>query len=178
MLTRRPVLGEDRGAAAVEFAILFVLFVAIVLGTVTAGAAWNQKVNMTNTAREATRYGATLSFSAAGGSPANLAPWYEAVMDYAQTSAGGDLDPGVDDRVICVAYNAGSGGWRRGAVRGSGTVPGGNGSNQPCFAESPSLTGPRVQVYVGRAASISFVLGSVDTNVGGRSVTRYEAVTS
>jgi Flp pilus assembly protein TadG len=57
----------DGGAAAVEFALLLPLFFMLVFGMISAGIALSRQISLTQAAREASRYGATLSFPGAGG---------------------------------------------------------------------------------------------------------------
>jgi Flp pilus assembly protein TadG len=65
----------DEGAAAVEFALLFPIFMILAMGTIAVGTAFSRQLNVTQAAREASRYGATYDVTAAGG----LASWLTAV---------------------------------------------------------------------------------------------------
>ena len=58
--TRRLRARGDDGAALVEFALVFPLLAMLLLGMVTAGFAYNQKLAITNGVREGSRFGATL----------------------------------------------------------------------------------------------------------------------
>lgn len=49
-------LRSERGAAAVEFALVVPLLLAIVLGTIELGRAYNAQISLTHAARETTRY--------------------------------------------------------------------------------------------------------------------------
>jgi Flp pilus assembly protein TadG len=47
---------NERGAAAVEFAILLPLLLMLVLGTIEFGRAYNAQITLTNAARDGVRY--------------------------------------------------------------------------------------------------------------------------
>jgi Flp pilus assembly protein TadG len=47
--------GSERGAAAVEFAILLPLLLMLVLGTIEFGRAYNAQITLTNAARDGVR---------------------------------------------------------------------------------------------------------------------------
>jgi Flp pilus assembly protein TadG len=51
----RPGLGDDRGAAAVEFAILLPLILLLLLGIIDFGRLYNARLTVTHSAREAVR---------------------------------------------------------------------------------------------------------------------------
>jgi Flp pilus assembly pilin Flp len=50
---------DERGAAAIEFAIVLIPLVAILLGVVTGGLAYTQSIGLTNAVREGSRFGAS-----------------------------------------------------------------------------------------------------------------------
>jgi Flp pilus assembly protein TadG len=79
--------GQDEGAAAVEFALLFPIFMILALGLINGGLAFSRQINVTQAAREASRFGATYSVTAAG----DLATWLTAV-DNATCQAAGNGD--------------------------------------------------------------------------------------
>jgi Flp pilus assembly protein TadG len=66
---------RDEGAAAVEFALLFPIFMILALGIINGGFAFSRQINVTQAAREASRYGSTYSVTAAGG----LTNWLNSV---------------------------------------------------------------------------------------------------
>jgi len=61
-LARRP----DRGASAVEFALVMPLLLMILFGLITTGLAFSDHLSATNATREASRYGAASDVSSAG----------------------------------------------------------------------------------------------------------------
>ena len=57
-ISRRQLRRGERGASAVEFALIIPLVVMLLIGTVTAGLVYADHVSVTNAAREGARYGA------------------------------------------------------------------------------------------------------------------------
>jgi Flp pilus assembly protein TadG len=55
---------DERGASAVEFALLIPLVVMLLFGTMSAGLAYSDHVAVTNAAREGARYGAAADAAA------------------------------------------------------------------------------------------------------------------
>jgi hypothetical protein len=116
---RARACAGQRGAAAVEFALIAPLFFMIVFGMFSGGLLYNERSQLTFASREATRYGSTLpvgqKFSgavnadlstgclvdAAGTVDGRL--WACNVAKAAITAAGGDLGTAVPNRLICVA---------------------------------------------------------------------------
>src|SRR5690349_16299174 len=92
----------DEGASAVEFALIFPIFMTLALGTIAAGTAFSKQINVTQAAREASRYGATYDMLATPGG--TVADWLTAVDSAATAAAGAANNPigGYDYR--CVAY--------------------------------------------------------------------------
>ena len=87
----------DRGAAIVEMAMVLVLLVMLIVGTVTAAIAFSSDNSIQNAAREASRFGATLP-------DAGTLDWFTDVRDVARAAALGDLDATVAGEQICVAF--------------------------------------------------------------------------
>jgi Flp pilus assembly protein TadG len=143
----------ERGSVLVEFVILFPLVIALALGILSYGAAHGQKLAMTNAAREAARYGATL--------PASTPNWLQKVEDVAVASATGDLNAGVPGRSICIALNTGTG-WT-------------SSTGSPCFDDGRPATDARVQVLAARTGSLDAFFFSRSVNLTGRAVVRFEA---
>ena len=166
----RPPRG-DGGAAAVEFALLFPLFIAIVFGIINMGFAFNQKINLTQTAREASRYGATLSLKAsAAGNTGTVDTWLAKVRDVALSAGGSDLAATRAGRYICVAYVTAA------TTKSLTTGSGGPSASAPCYTDG--RTDDRVQVVVRSETVLDFLLFGGDITVGSESVTRYEATSS
>jgi Flp pilus assembly protein TadG len=82
---------SDDGAAAVEFALLFPIFMVLALGMINGGLAFSRQINVTQAAREASRFGATYDVTAAGG----LSNWLADVDNAACLAAGNGNGCGV-----------------------------------------------------------------------------------
>jgi len=155
----------ERGAAAVEFALLFPLFLVIVFGVINMGFGFNQKINLTQAAREASRYGATLSFEAAGG---DVDDWLQKVTDVAISAGGNDLDVTRAGRYVCVAHVDSDG-----VIKSKVTGTGGPASGALCVADG--RTDSRVQVVVRSQTVIDFIFMGGTIEIGSDSVTHFEA---
>jgi Flp pilus assembly protein TadG len=164
---RRPV-GDDRGAAAVEFALLFPLFLIVVFGIINFGFAFNQKINLTQAAREASRFGATLSLKAsAANNTGTVDTWLAKVRDVAVSAGGADLAASRPGRYVCVAYVTA-------AQTKSLTVgTGGPAASQRCYNDN--RTDDRVQVVLRSDTAIDLPLVPAPNVIGSESVTRFEA---
>ena len=192
---RRRVERGERGVALVEFALVFPVFMTLVLGMFSGGLAYNRKNTLINAAREGARYGATLSpASLPLSSPlsAGIDEWVTYVADAVQQNAEGDLRNGVVGRTICVAYY-----WPAGDANGA--VPhkekshkitrpatgtdtivaagdfGPNSSITPCFTDGRPATEKRVQVRVTRTSPINLLFFDIPVTLTAESVTRFEA---
>lgn len=104
---------RDEGAAAVEFALLFPIFMILAMGTISAGMAFSRQINLTQAARETSRYGATLDVSAQAGADqtAHTDAWL-ALVDTAATTAVGAADNpvgGYDQLCVALVVTDGSG---------------------------------------------------------------------
>ena len=95
----------DEGAAAVEFALLFPIFMVLAMGIINGGIAFSRQINVTQAAREASRYGATLSVDASGpgGTGGTLATWLGKVETAATESVGNKDNPIGGFDYLCVA---------------------------------------------------------------------------
>lgn len=91
---------RDRGAAVVEFALVFPLMVLFLLGIVTGGLAYNTKLQVTHASREAARFGATIPVDESFTS----GTWAENVRTLAVERSAGDLESAD----VCVALVSGS----------------------------------------------------------------------
>lgn len=102
----RPSRG-DSGAAAVEFALLFPIFMILAMGLIAAGTAFSRQINVTQAVRESSRYGATYDITAAGGT----ANWLIAVDQAVLESVGAVDNPlgGYNYRCVAIIVRDGAG---------------------------------------------------------------------
>lgn len=163
----------DNGAAAVEFALLFPIFIIVVLGTITAGTAFSKQLNITQSARETSRYASTLTFTAAGGS---VEDWLDNVTAVGMEVGGDPADPlgGLDRLCVAMIDTIVPANTQR-KIDGGTMQPG------RCFgtAASPDPLGPRyVQVQFERDTSFFAVFVDADLTLRSTSTTPYEPGTA
>jgi Flp pilus assembly protein TadG len=147
-------------------ALVLPLLLMLLLGIVSAGLAYNHQLALTHSAREAGRYGATLSVTAAGG----MNSWLTAVSDRAVSSATGSLDPGTPGLYVCVAYVTG------GTTTNDTTTRIEDGSIGPgaCFADGRGDE-RRVQVRVERDVDFNALVFQTTLTLDSEAVNRFEA---
>jgi hypothetical protein len=154
--------GDDRGAALVETALVLVLLVMLLVGTVTAAVAFGRDNSIQNAAREASRFGATLP------GPVDTT-WLQTVRDVARAAASGDLDTSVSGQFICVAHGDGSA-WE--SLTDTGGVEAE--PDAQCFADGRPAGEVRVQVVTQRESTIQAVLFNFDATLSADAAARYE----
>lgn len=192
---RRRVERGERGVALVEFALVFPVFMTLVLGMFSGGLAYSRKVTLTNAAREGSRYGATLapaSLPLSSPLSAGIDEWARVVADAVEQNAEGDLDDGVDGREICVAYLNPAGDADAGVPHKekshrllrpeigadqelAGDSPGATLATLQCFADGRPNSEKRAQVMVTRRSPINLLFFDIPVTLTAESVTRFEA---
>lgn len=148
----------DSGAAMVEMAFIFSILVMLLIGVVTSAIAFGQKNSIENSAREASRYAATLK-------PMDLG----SVLNVARSAAQGNLDSGVAGQYICAAYLSASG-WQKVEETAGAQVP----SSGQCYDDG--LSDIRVQIVTERDSEISAALFSIDITLNAQATARYERI--
>jgi Flp pilus assembly protein TadG len=186
---RRRARGES-GAALVEFALVIVVVLAVVLGALTGGLAYNRKITLTDATRVAERYGATHAWPttapstscSTGAATTGVDQWLVDVACDAIANAQGELDPGSSGRVICVSYvPASPSGTLTGASElewdstNSGTIQTGQSCPQVA-AITPSTTDGIVQVVAERTANFDAVVWDKTLSLESEAIGRYEQV--
>jgi hypothetical protein len=169
----RPVRSTgERGAAMVELAIVLPVLVILLLGIVSTAVVYNQKLSLTNGAREGARYAATLPV----GNFANVNAWLDSVAGVSATAVDDGFGAGVPGRITCVAYVYPQGittDDRTTRRRESGGVV--SYSNQTCYTDGRPSTERRVQIILQRDASISTGFVKIPIAMTSRSVARFES---
>lgn len=172
---RRRARGDQRGAVAVEFALIFPILVILLLGVTTAGIAYSRSVGVTNAVREGARFGAT-TLVVPSASP-NYTNWANDVI--AQVRAT-QFDDDSNETKICVQL------WKVGTGPGTGRLGGNCSTGTPTLAEPvlasdepvvPSgLTSGQcvVRVVAARRLSINIVFASWTPTYQSDAVARYE----
>jgi Flp pilus assembly protein TadG len=166
----------DEGAAAVEFALLFPIFMILAMGTITAGTAFSRQINVTQAAREASRYGSTYDIVAAGG----MTQWLTAVDNALVQSVGNAANPiaGYDYRCVAIVVRT-----TAGTIDTARTAYKVNGGSAVTNAGTgcPSVTTPNfgggskiVQTVLSRDVKFFVVFANPTLHLDGVSTTPYE----
>jgi Flp pilus assembly protein TadG len=142
----------------VEFALVLPILVMMLLGIVTTGLAYNQKLDLTHATREGSRYGAAVSPAQAWTS----GTWASNVRDVVVARSGGDLIASQ----VCVSLVLSTSASTSGVYSGSGhnaSYYTTDATGQPCFADtypqfSSSDNGLRVLVSASRPAKIELAV--------------------
>lgn len=168
---------RQSGAAMVEFAIVVPVLLIVALGLVSAGAAWNHKLALTHSAREAGRYGATLPVTNFSSDPVPMNSWLDAVTVRALDEATGSLDPGTPGYFVCVAYVHPNGTsavdlTQRRVESPEGSIAYDSGQ---CFADGRPDDERRVQVRVGRDIDFFAFVFTQTVSLSEDAVNRFEA---
>lgn len=152
----------EQGAAAVETALVLPLVLMLVFGMLWGGILMFRSITISDAAREATRFGATLPVDT------STNDWLNAVVQRVVDSADGELDASHTDRSICVALvgHDGGGKWLDGAVT--------TGSSEPCFNDNRPADEARVQIRVARDGDLNAVIWQRTVTLQGQAVARYE----
>jgi hypothetical protein len=149
----------ERGASAVEFALVVPLLLTIVFGVITTGMAFSDHLSATNAVREGARYGAAADI-------ATPATWTASVKERVrQVYFNATANDPTDDQ-ICVRLVKSDGTTYAESIGSScGTAP-----SLPTMAAGSCA----VLVWMQRPAKVTLLLvPSLDLEVGGQSVAFY-----
>ena len=166
---------DERGAAAVELAIILPLFLLLVFGGLTAALSYEHKSEVVQAVRDGARFGATTPLAQCDTtSNCGSRNWAELVQYVTSKRSGGALSTSQ----ICVALVTGSSGAvysRTGGVYSTGTTA--TFPTTGCFDDGDADTGTRVHVAAVRNGdSINLVFSSFAIPLSSNSTAHYEQV--
>jgi len=169
----------DDGAVIIEFALTFPILVMLLLGIITGGFAYNQKLAITNGVREGSRFGATLPVaqSSCSSGSGTLDCWLKQVADVTQTSSEGELASTVTALNICVAYVYPSGAAVNDMTKALTRTSSGDSiaASTTCFSDGRPNSERRVQVMASRQGKIEYLVATATPTLSSQSVTKFEA---
>lgn len=154
---------REGGAAAVEMALVLPLLVTLVFGMLFGGILVFRDITISDAAREATRFGATLDVDESSASPHH--DWLDQVYTRAVDSTQGQVDPTAAGQDVCVALRDDTG-WHRKDSSGYGSTG--------CWSDSRPADEDRVQVSIQRESDWNAVFWSETLTLEGRAVAIYE----
>jgi len=161
---------------AVEFALLFPIFMVLALGMIAGGTAYSREINLTQSVREGSRFGATV-----GGATTNANTWLDTVDSGLVQASGNPNDPLGGYTYRCVAYVetdafgvATSVSFRR--EDGATSTPATTGSC-PGAAISDLKSAKFVQVVLKRPTEFFVLVANPTLQLDALSTTPYEGVT-
>ena len=133
----------DRGAALMEFALVFPILAMLLFGLLSAGLAWNQNLALAQGARVGARYAATLPTK----NYTSLDDYLDVIAARVVSASEGSLATSVSGRFVCVAYVHPAGSTTldqtRSRTESGSTV---TRSNSQCFTDNQSSSDQRIQV--------------------------------
>jgi hypothetical protein len=166
---------REGGAAAVELVVIVPLLLTLLLGTIAVGAAYHQKLGLTEGAREGARLGATLRTGHPDDNPRTGVPTNAWLLEVAQvaTATAEDWDS------VCVAYTGLVAFSPTGSqvTRSLRQTNGGGASfgSTRCFDDGRPATERRVQVSMrGTAPFDNFFFMRRTLELEGSSIARFE----
>jgi hypothetical protein len=166
-MTCGPRRGGERGATAVEFAILFPVFIMLAFGTISFGFAFEKWISVTQAAREASRFAATYPIP-----PGGVSSWLTDVKAVAKEAAGIPSGALSSEYFVCVRFvkNIDPAIAPVTTSSSEGALAGAS-----CPTESGTvLPDNAAEVLVMRQADLSWIFGAATVAVSGDNVSRYE----
>ena len=157
-VTRALRRRDERGAAAVEFALVVPLLLMLLFGLITTGMTFSDHLAATNATREGSRYGAATNYTAA--------TWAASVKERVRQVYFNAGETVTDDQ-ICVKM-----------VTASGTTPvqsiGANCGTAPSAPSSMAAGTCAVLVWMQRPAEIELIaVPDLTFHIGAQSVAYY-----
>jgi Flp pilus assembly protein TadG len=176
----RRATERESGAVAVEFALLLPVAVVMIFGMISAGFGFERWISVTQGTREASRFAATLSVAAGGGT---ADAWLREVADRAIAASGVDVDATHADpgTTVCVALvsptNYPTVNRHMNVTTDSAGVLAYAASDGACPGVG-TPTGDYVQVRVTTPTDFNYIAASATSNFHGTGVSMYEAAAS
>ena len=158
---RRPRSRDQRGASAVEFALVVPILLLVLFGMITTGFAFSDHLAATNAVREGARYGAAADAT-------TPSTWATSVRQRVKDVYFDNVGTAPTDAQICVKLVKSDGTTTYASALGSecGTEP-----SAPSNMAAGSCA---VLVWMQRPATIQLLLvPDLDFNIGGESVAYY-----
>lgn len=166
---------DERGAVALEFALIMPLLVMLMMGITTAGLSYSHSIGLTNAVREGARYGATALTDASAVSTT----WAPDVIAQVR---GTQFDDATLESGVCVQL------WQVGPTVGTGSSLGGSceagevsglslpttAAQSPAVPDSVPVGACVVRIIAARNFSINIGMASWDRVSTSTSVARYE----
>jgi Flp pilus assembly protein TadG len=176
--------GQDDGAAAVEFALLFPVFMILALGIINGGLAFSRQINVTQAVREASRFGGSYDISGINGGSGTLTArediWLTAVDTAVQQAAGNAANPigGYDYRCVAIVQTVSgvvtSSVSRYREVNGSAGPTSNSGACPSVATSSLPPNATFAQVVLSRDSKFFVLFLNPTLHLDGVSVTPYE----
>lgn len=161
MLSRRA--RGERGAAAVEFALVLVPLLSLMFGIITTGLAYTHAIGLTNAVREGSRFGATTDASTS-------TTWAADVIKRVQDT---QFDDPLKQTTVCVQRLPVGG-----AVTAAACLKGATTVNTAVIPAMPATSIPTgtcvVRVWAKRPYRISVIVPVWDKTMYRQSISRYE----
>jgi Flp pilus assembly protein TadG len=151
--------GRERGAVAVEFALVLPLLVMLLMGIITGGLAYSNSIGLANAVREGARFGAT--------GEVDSGTWAADVIERTRDTQFDDLGTPPETTVCVQVIGGGSIGWQCDAGTGNPPAP-------PTSLPTPPAGTCVVVVVASRPYRLNFVFGRFDGDLVRQSVARYE----
>ncbi len=157
----------ERGAALIEFALVFPLLATLLFGTLTGGIVMNRRMAISEGSREGARYGATVPSDQC--TPIAVCAgrtWAQQVQKVAVSRSGG----AATTSTVCVAL-----------VQGPGSAPvplslahTTKATLSPCYVDESADIGKRVQVVITFTDRIQAIVTQIPVAVTVKSIAKLE----
>lgn len=165
-MTRTNARRDQRGASAVEFALVFPMLAMVLFGTITSGISYSNAIGVTNAVREGSRFGATAE--------ATAPTWAADVLARVRST---QFDDPTGETSICVQlWKQGSGAIATATQCSAGAAP----NAAPIPTVYPAVPGGLtngtcvVRVVAARPYTINAIFAQFDQVLTRSSVARYE----